>query len=259
MDELKLSNFIAMIPDCTMSNDERTLFDWLVFKCSYNFDWYRHSIPQVQAETRIRRKMQDKIISWFKELGFLEVQKTYYQNNPYRSFYVDFSVLSKEKVLQKLFSPGSETYTTMLSQFQKLAQEQKVHVKQSRSQRKREASIEAKRISELNEVQRVMDIVWSERIEMYNDGMLTEERPKRKRVVTKLHKSKPSKELIRKLLTSYEIDDIKNAFIAYVDDLLKGNVTTSHIVPYFLKYEKGDFPVFGKYLDLFATKYSCEQ
>lgn len=255
MEELKLSNFLSMIPDCLMTNDERTLFDWLVFKCSYNFDWYRHSITQVQAETGVKRKMQDSIFSNFRKLGFLEMKRTYYNGNPYRSFYVHFRMLATSKVLGYLFRENSPTYNVMMQQFRECAAEQKKQTK-SRSQTKADEEREAMGTARLNEALRKIDAVWKRRIEMYNDGELTDGKPQRGKTVTALHKSKPAKSNLRILLQNYEPDDIKNAFVAYADEVLRGNIETSQILPYFLKRQGSEFPVFGRFLDEFAANYS---
>lgn len=255
MDDLKLSNFVSMIPDCLMTNDERTLFDWLVFKCSYNFDWYRHSITQVQRETGVKRKMQDSILQKFRDLGFLEMKRTYHNGNPYRSFYVHFRVLATCKVLGKLFDVESPTYNTMLGQFRECAAEQKKQTK-SRSQTKADEEREAMDTARLNEALRKIDNTWKERVEMYNNGDLTDGKPKRGKTVTALHKSKPAKSNLRILLQDYDTNDIKNSFIAYADEVLRGNIETSQILPYFLKRQGGEFPVFGRFLDKFAADYS---
>ncbi len=247
-----------MIPDCLMTNDERTLFDWLVFKCSYNFDWYRHSITQVQAETGVKRKMQDSVFRKFRELGFLEMKHTYHNGNPYRSFYVHFRVLATCKVLGCLFRENTPTYNTMLKQFHECATEQKKQTK-SRPQTKAEAEKETMISERLNEALRKIDDAWKERIGMYNAGDLTDGKPKRGKTVTALHKSKPVKSNLRILLQNYDADDIMRAFMAYADEVLRGNIETSQILPYFLKRQGGEFPVFGRFLDKFAAKYSYKQ
>ena len=236
MPGLKLSNIVTMIPDCLMSNDERTFFDWLVFKCSYNFDWFRHSIPQIQNETGVKRRMQDAIITKFKELGFLRCKITYYQNNPYRTFYVDFSELAKDKVLNLLFEEGTPTFDSMFSQFKELAKEQKLQIKRSRSQQKIEGDREQVEAEAFKKLLKEMDETWNSRIRKYNEGELTDGKiPERKKTETKLHKTRQTKTMLKVLRKDYDDRDINNSLLAYADDFLVGNVKVNHILPYFLK------------------------
>ena len=62
--------------------------------------------------------------------------------------------------------------------------------------------------------------------------------------------------MLKVLRKDYDDRDINNSLLAYADDFLVGNVKVNHILPYFLKEEKGDFPVFGRYLEIFNTEYS---
>lgn len=257
MGDLHLSNFISMIPDYLLSNDERTMFDWLVFKCSYNFDWYRHSIPQVQRETGIKRRIQDNAIYKFKEIGFLQVKKVYYQNNPYRGFYIDFSELSKENILEQIIKRDSATFPIMFLQFKELAKEQKLQRKRSRSLRKKEIEEEKDTRIKFEELLKSLDDTWNNRREMYNNGELTDGiKPERKKSKTSLSKSKTAKALLHKLMEDYDNTSIENALIAFADDFFRGNISCERILPYFLTYENGDFPVMGRYLDKFNSNYS---
>lgn len=107
-----LGTMMTAIGDYALtSNDERVMFDWLIWNCSNHLkDGYRHSIPQIQDETKIARHSQEKIISKFEELGFLEVQNTMYKNSRYRTFFVAFGILAKDEVLSKIFHKDSTLY-----------------------------------------------------------------------------------------------------------------------------------------------------
>ena len=109
----KVSNIIRMARDYKLSNDERTMFDWLVVK-QEDFGLgkpFRHSFSQVEKEIHISKFMQQKIIKHFEDLGFLKKTITYFDNNRFNTFLVDFTILTKPEVLGEIVNAESKTYS----------------------------------------------------------------------------------------------------------------------------------------------------
>ena len=245
MADLQLSSFISILPHYRLSsNDERVMFDWLVFKCSYNLDGYTHSIPQIQKETMVARYSQEKIIAKFCEMGFLKVEKVLIQNCPYKNFRIDFGILSKTETLENIIDPSTPTFNTLTTAFRELADEQKKQGKANTKTRREKTQKASHLYDELNEIYR-------QRVDLFNKG-----RTKGKKIKTSISKSRATTALLNRASHEYEVDSIKNAFVAYADAVIKGTITPTNILAYFLKCESGDFPVISYYLDHLNTSYT---
>lgn len=122
----KVSNILRLARDYRLSLQEGMMFDWLVIK-QEDFGVgspFRASIPQVHKATRLSRRQQDNAIKHFTRLKFLTVTSTYYNNNPYRTYYVDFAVLAQPEVLSEIVEPDSETYREFAQWISLLASQQ---------------------------------------------------------------------------------------------------------------------------------------
>jgi hypothetical protein len=109
---VKVSNILRLAKDYLLSLQEGMMFDWLVVKQeAFGVGKpFRASISQVQKATRLSRRQQDNAIKHFTELKFLKVTSSYYNNNPYRTYYIDFAVLGKPEVLSEIIANDSETF-----------------------------------------------------------------------------------------------------------------------------------------------------
>lgn len=253
--EVLLSNIVKYIKDYALDNDERTMFDWLVIK-QHDFGVskpFRHSISQIEEATLLSKYLQNRILGKFKELGFLTVGKEFYQNNPYRSFFIDYSILTNPEVLGKIVREGTETYSNLLALFKEWAKEQAQSRKPATKKQQKAAEDKSKATDALYIC---LNAKWDERRQMYNNGELTGKKPKRGKSKTSLPKSKNVVMLLGKLLDVYEQQAISNAFTAFSDAVLKDEVRCSAPLSYFLKCEGGDFPVVNQNLDNFNTQYS---
>lgn len=100
----------------------------------------------------------------------------------------------------------------------------------------------------LNELQRIYD----RRIEMYNkDDDYSRAKSKTKLVVTKR-----IKEQLKTALKFRSELQITHSFTAYADDLLRGNLSISKILPYFLSSKDGEYEIIDTYLEHFNLQYS---
>jgi hypothetical protein len=93
--------------------------------------------------------------------------------------------------------------------------------------------------------------VYDRRIEMYNkDDTQTRAKSKTKLVVT----SRIKQQLKTALNYRNELQ-ITHSFTAYTDDLLKGNLSISKILPYFLSSKEGEYEIIDTYLEHFNIQY----
>lgn len=254
--DILLSNIVKYVKDYKLSNDERTLFDWLVLK-QHDFGvgkTFRHSIPQVESATLVKRWTQEKTFQHFSDLGFLTVDTEFYQNNPYRSFYVDFSILIIPEVLGSIVREGSETYANLLTLFSEWADEQSKAMERPAITERKSAEEENQAVDELY---KMLNGVWIDRIKKFNSGWLTGEEPDHKKSPASLSYGKNTMRILGKVRLIYDDKSIKYAFTAFVDSILKKEVNVDrNILLYFLKNNEGDYIVVNKNLDIFNAQYS---
>ena len=238
------------------SNDERMMFDWLVQK---QIDFgvtkpFRHSIIQVEEATRIKRKMQKLILDSFVSMGFLQISITYHDNNPYRSYFVDFSKLADPNVLGQIIRPGSEIFNHQITNYKQLAGEQKKGLKPPTKKSIKEAEKEAKAIEAMFPK---LAQQWNERVDMYNNGELTSQKPARAKVhIETFSQTKNAKKLVGKLRGMYSEEVILKAFMVYADYVLTGSMQPKNsILMYFLTCNDGEFEVVNKCYDYYGCNY----
>ena len=257
IDDIVLSNIIRYVKDYLVTNDERTLFDWLVF-AQRGFGLtkpFRHSISQVNATTNVSRYLQDKYFNHFVELGFLRMGKDTFNNNEFRCFFVDFSVLANKEVLGRIVREGTDTHNEMLKMFSKWANEQ---ANGEKTKSKREQKILSAKLDAVEPLLDTLNKCYADRVKMYNNGELTYEMPKRTKSYATLVCTPRCKKLFVALMEKYNNDSIKSAFTAYADDILRGNTKTDKILPYFLTYEDGAFVVVDRFMEKYTLNYGHE-
>lgn len=248
-----------MAKDYRLSIEERMMFDWLVVK-QEDFGLgmpFRHSIPQVQEATGVTRHSQEKAIKHFVSLGFLVVGTDYYQNNPFRTYFVDFSVLGKAEVLGEIVKSDTETYKEFAEWIKELATAQAKKEKPlSKYMQKKKEKEAAKAKEDTEQLYKTLCDVWNERVDMYNSGKLTNgELPEWIKFQSQLPLGHGGKRMLLKLGRTYDNNTIRNAFRVYSDKCLREEITPKHILLYFLKYEDGDFPVVDEMINIHATDY----
>ena len=254
--EIHLSNFVKNIKDYKLrSNDERTLFDWLVLK-QYDFGLgkpFFHSVKQVQEETLVTKYLQKQIFTKFVNMGFLTLGEERHMNNPYRTFLVTFSVLAKPEVLGSIIEPGTDTYNNLISYFVHWQKEERMNQKPLTKKRKKELEAEKSAVDALHST---LVKCWNTRVDMYNDGILTGEKP----TWTKVHAqtfdpTTDERRQLGKLRNNYNDKAIENSFTVFADKVLKGEIKPDRIMSYFLTNHDGDFSVVRDCNNYFITQY----
>ena len=257
---IKLSNIVNGIKDYNLeSNDERTLFDWLVIK-QYDFGLGRpftHSVAQVQEATLTTKYLQKQIFEKFVKMGFLTLGVERYMNNPYRTFFVDFSVLSQPAIIGQIIKTDTKTYYNLISVFSHWASEQKKALKPPSKKRLKEMELEAEAVENLH---KQLVGVWNTRVEKYNNGELTPRKPTELRLmIDTFTPNGNEKRLMARLLKEYSADTVANAFLVFSDETLRGRINPKHPLPYFLTREEGVFTVVKEFNDVYMMKYRSMQ
>ncbi len=111
--EIPLCVNILRLQHYLLQPDEVVFFDWLVVKTiAFGYKEFHYSQMRIEAETRIRRTRQDKIIAGFVEYGFLtaEVKEHAMARGRVKHFHVNFSLLASPQVLQGIIQPGTMLY-----------------------------------------------------------------------------------------------------------------------------------------------------
>lgn len=168
-----------------------------------------------------------------------------------RYFRMDFgAVIPKLKEIidqDSDFAPDFDRYFNALKNIQNRAENGK------ESKREREDREHAEELYEdLNKI-------YASRIDMFNTGKLTEDKPKRKKTMAKFPKNRSIIARIKALAAVYDDDTIKNSFIVVCDDTLKGELNPQNIIRYFLSYDKeGEcYNVVEYGIAKFQIDYSC--
>ena len=254
--EIPLCTNVLRLLDYRMAPDELILFDWLVVKqIAFKYKPFHYSQARVEEETRIRRTRQEVIIKQFSGLGFLktDIKVNSVTRGRVRYYSVDFSVLADADVLLELIVLGSTLFRNFLSYFDYHAIMQK---KSKEEVLKPVAAIDRKAA---DRIYRLLNEVYDKRRQYYNDGGLTDKvKPKRTKIAIQLLHNKRKERNQAKLTDYYDDNSIKNAFLAYVDEVLTGKKTPENLMYYFLSFDEAldCFGVVNHYLNEFTLYYT---
>lgn len=108
-------------------------------------------------------------------------------------------------------------------------------------------------------IYQLLSQVYDERRQYYNDGGLTGDvKPERSKSAMQLQHNKPIERKLAKLADYYNDNSIKNAFLAYVDEILTQKKEPENLMYYFLSFDETSdcFGVVNHYLNYFTLHYS---
>ena len=103
-------------------------------------------------------------------------------------------------------------------------------------------------------IYQLLSQVYDERRQYYNDGGLTGDvKPERSKSAMQLQHNKPIERKLAKLADYYNDNSIKNAFLAYVDEILTQKKEPENLMYYFLSFDETSdcFGVVNHYLNSF--------
>lgn len=257
--EIPLCCNIFRLQSYLLAPDELILFDWLVVKqISFHYKPFHYSQMRVEDETRIKRTRQEAIIAKFKEWGFLEVEvrQNEVTKGQVRYFTVSFDKLSDNSVLGKVICNTAPLYINFRQYVLYHSEQQRLML----NPRKKEEEMNTE---DAEGVYRMLNSIYDERREMYNNGELTNGNvPERMKPHTQLQYNKTIAKKLQRLLGRYEAVTIRNSFIVYMDNMLAGKdfIVPSNQMSFFLSYNKEEdsFNVFDYYLNKFNLSYSVK-
>lgn len=255
--EVPLCCNILRLQSYLLAPDELILFDWLVVKqISFRYKPFHYSQMRVEDETRIKRTRQEAIIAKFKEWGIIqvEVRQNEVTKGQVRYFSVLFKQLSDNSVLGKIISPTALLYINFRQYLLYHSEQQNLVL--NPHQKEDDADV-----SDAEEAYQMLNRIYDERRIMFNEGELTGGVvPERLKSHTQLQYNKTIAKRLQRLLRRYEGDAIRNAFVAYVDNMLAGEdyLVPNNQMAFFLSYNKEEeaFNVFDYYLNKFNLSYS---
>ena len=237
--EIPLCINVLRLLNYRLAPDELILFDWLTVKqISFKYKPFHYSQARVEEETRIRRTRQEVIIKQFSALGFLktDIKVNSVTRGRVRYYSVDFSVLADVDVLVEIIMPQTTLFRDFILYFAYHATMQKK-----------------------SKEDQLLSQVYDERRQYYNDGGLTGDvKPERSKSAMQLQHNKPIERKLAKLADYYNDNSIKNAFLAYVDEILTQKKEPENLMYYFLSFDETSdcFGVVNHYLNYFTLHYS---
>lgn len=253
------STFIVSRRSYKLSSDEVVLFEYFCITQEYFMrdgaeDFYS-SMEWIGKEFNIGRRRQEAIIKLLSEIEVLSVETRPNKDRATRSKYfrIDFSQLSKPATLAKIINSDTDYFNDALAHFKELASVQKGLSKPKKKTAKSTVNVDI--------IFGKLQDTFGERVEMYNDGKLTSEKPKRAKAASFLPRNKQIETMLSQVTDSYSDRAINSAFMVYIDDILCGRVKAPRkTLENFLSYnvEKGCYPVIDFNLEKFNKDYGSD-
>lgn len=257
MPEIPLCTNILRLQSYLLAPDELILFDWLIVKqISFHYKPFHYSQARTEQETRIKRTRQEMIIAKFKEWGLIavDVHENEVTKGQVRYFSFSFQRLTDHSILGLIIKNTVPLYINFRQYALYHTEEQQKALNPTKKE-------EDMNVEDAEEAYEILNAIYDERRVMYNEGRLTGGKlPERIKSHSQLQYNKTIAKRLMRLLSRYESETIRNAFIAYMDGLLteKDAVVPKNLMNFFLSYNKEEdsFNVFDFYLDKFNLQYS---
>ena len=233
--EIPLCINVLRLLNYRLAPDELILFDWLTVKqISFKYKPFHYSQARV---------------------GFLktDIKVNSVTRGRVRYYSVDFSVLADVDVLVEIIMPQTTLFRDFILYFAYHATMQK---KSKEEQLKPASAINHEAAARIYQL---LSQVYDERRQYYNDGGLTGDvKPERSKSAMQLQHNKPIERKLAKLADYYNDNSIKNAFLAYVDEILTQKKEPENLMYYFLSFDETSdcFGVVNHYLNYFTLHYS---
>lgn len=221
--------------------DEIVFFEWLVFKqISFGIgNPFYHSKQKIEEETKLARRRQEACVKLFERLGFLETELRYNKcaGANVKFYSVDFKALQNRAILSKIVDMNSPNFKAFLEFFKDIKKGCR---------------------NEMKDIMSVLNELYNDRVEMYNEGKLTDEKPDRMKNKTELPTNNAIIAALNKMLMRYSPTTLKQSFMAYSDSILKKEQNPKHIMANFISYDSSNdsYPVMEYYLTEFISCYS---
>ena len=239
-----------------LAPDEIIFFDWLVVKqISFKYVQFSYSEKRIEEETHIKRSRQEKIEEKFTQLGFLETEVKLNKriSSHVRYFYVNLTTLYKLDILSSIIRQGTDYFHQWLDYLYYHAARQ-IDISKGITPKNFKLHHEI-----VEDIYKSLNEIYKNRIQMYNEGKLTDsKKPPRRKTVVQLPRNVSLEGDLFRMSKTYDSNTIQKAFLAYTDAVLKGEIQVKAFMPYFLspKDPLKPYSVMEKFLDIFIKNYS---
>lgn len=248
---------IQRLASYLLADDEVILFDWLTIKQSLVFGYkpFYYSLERIEKETRLKRRRIERVIKRFCAMGMLGVETGPKFGCLGRVRYFRMNFKGVVERLPEIIDQESGNAEDFEKYFKALSQLQERAKKGMESKREREDREHAE------ELYNSLNRVYWERIDMFNAGRLTGEKPERVKTKIQLPKDNSIIEMLKLLSRIYDDGTICDSFIVLCDEFLKGTKAVrkvDNLIKYFLAYktETDSFSVVNLYITKFQKDYS---
>lgn len=240
-----------------LSVDEVIMFDWLTVKQSLIFGYkpFYYSLERIEKETRLKRRRVERVIKRFCAMGILQVATMQKSDSPGRVRYFRVNFAEIVERLPEIIDQENGDAGAFKRYFKALAN------CQSRADKGKQTSREREDRTHAEQLYNALNNAYWNRIDMYNNGELTKEKPERLKTKTALTKDKSVINHLQKISERYDDETIKMAFIVLCDEFLKGEKAASNIgnlIKFYLTYkqETDSFNVVDRCIGKFQKDYS---
>jgi len=254
--EMPLAINFLRLKSYLLSPDEAVMFDMMIIKASlFEYNPFYYSQRRIEDETRIKRRRQDKIISYFEDLGIIHSEvKENATGGKVRYFSVNFTSLCDEKILCEIIDHDSDL-------FKKVLQYVKYHSAQEKKSLKKKSEETAIYKETVNDLYFTLNQTYKRRCEKFNEKKRENGETGGFKSIVQLPRNKTLEKRLFALSELYDSGSIENSFIAFVDWLLKEadvEEKPSNIMNYFLThdFDNDKWAVFEKFLNKFSNVYS---
>lgn len=227
---LRLQHYLVTV-------EEASFLDWLIVKqVSFKFKPFFYPQRKIEEEIGIKRTRLETLIKSFSNKGILTAEAKGNKNTKCKitHFHFDFKVF--RKFLHDYIDSLDEDYFSEWCDYI----DDLIAGKRDTKNTEIDAQGTFDNLQEL----------YNDRIKLYNKKSTS-----RKKSITSLPTSKRILSQLKKAFSIYE-EGLENAFLAFADEYIKGDVKVNNMMNFFLTNKDGDFVIINKYLEEFNANYS---
>lgn len=244
---------VIRLQDYLLPPDELIFFDWIVVKQIHVFHFrpFHYSQQRIGRETRIARRRLSTIVEKFSEKCWIssQVRWKHDKTGRVRHYAVDFAKILED--LDQIIAAETALYAAFVDFLSDVIR-RLADIRHTGSDAAApHAPAEAEAL--IGELQEIHD----RRVDLYNAGRLTDAPPPRKLPTSKIVFDHAHKLLLCRAMARYDEETLAEAFLAYTDRVITGNLRASSFAGLFLTHDKntGEFPVVQHHAGFFRRFY----
>lgn len=232
-----LATNILKIQHYLVPAEEVIFLDWLIVKqVSFNFKPFFYQQRRIEEEIGIKRTRLETLIKSFSNKGILSVETKGNKDAKCKTTYYHFDFKAFRKCLHDYIDEFSGDYFSEWCDY----------IDDLIAGKRDTKNTEIDAQGTFDKLQKL----YNERIKLYNQNSKS-----RKKSITSLPTSKRILSQLKKAFSIYE-EGLENAFLAFADEYIEGDVKVNNMMNFFLTNKDGNFVTINKYLDKFNANYS---